>query len=146
MRPVIALLAATVALAGCGGTKKPTAEAQVRATLESFASAVEKRDYQTLCDRIFAPKLLQGLQSIGLPCEIAMRTSLGEVKDPQLTVGTVTVTGKTASAEIKTAATGQAPSTDTIRLQRIKARWRVSALGGAPSASATPTATPTGTP
>jgi hypothetical protein len=138
---MIPVLATAVALTGCGGAKKPSAEAQVRATLQSFATAVEKRDYQKLCDRIFAPKLLQGLQSIGLPCEIAMRTSLGSVKDPQLTVGKVTVAGKTASAEIKTAATGQPPSTDVIHLDKLGARWRVSALGASPTATATPTPT-----
>jgi hypothetical protein len=139
MKPVIPLLAAVVALSGCGGAKTPSAESQVRETLQSFATAVEKRDYQKLCDRIFAPKLLQGLQSIGLPCEIAMRTSLGEVKDPKLTVGKVTVTGKTATAEIKTAATGQPPSTDEIHLDKLGDRWRVSALGASPTP--TPAAT-----
>ena len=138
------MLLAAVALTGCGGSDGPNPEAQVRATLQSFATAVEKHQYQRLCDDIFAPKLLQQAQSIGLPCEVAMRTSLEDVKDPKLTVGAVKVTGKTASAEIKTAAAGQPLSTDTIRLQRLKGRWRVSALGD--GGAATPTPTPTEAP
>ena len=142
MRPALALLAITAALAGCGAKKQPAPEAQVRATLRSFVTAVEKHQYQRLCDDIFAPKLLEQAQSIGLPCEVAMRTSLKDVRDPQLTVGKVVIKGTTASAEVKTAATGQRPSTDTVRLELIKKRWRVSALGDAPSGTATTSPTP----
>ena len=146
MRPLLTALALAVALTGCGSKKPPSAEAQVRSTLQSFVTAVEKRQYQKLCDEIFAPALLKQAQSIGLPCEVAMRTSLEDVRDPKLTVGTVKVTGKTASAEIKTAAAGQPPSTDTIRLQRLNGRWRVSALGPGgqpqPAASASATSSP----
>ena len=129
MRALIPLLAAAIALPGCGGADEPSAETQVRDTLRSFATAVEDRDYQKLCDDIFSPDLLKSAQSIGLPCEVAMRTGFGELQDPKLTVGAVTVDGKTAAAEIKTSATGQPPSTDTIQLERLKGRWRVSGLG-----------------
>ncbi len=143
MRPLLAALAIAVALAGCGGSDKPDAATEVRATLQAFVTAVEKHQYQRLCDDIFAPKLLASAQSIGLPCEVAMRTSLEDVRDPKLTIGPVTVKGRTASAEVKTAAAGQAPSTDVVRLELIKKKWRVSALG---DASPTPTASPTEAP
>jgi hypothetical protein len=131
VRRFLAPLAAAAVLAGCGNDQ-PSDEALVRDTLQRFVTAVEKRDYQSLCDTVFAPKLLQGLQEIGLPCEIAMRTSLGEVKEPRLTVGDVTVDGKTATAQVKTSAKGQPPSTDTIELAKVSAGWRVSALGSEP--------------
>ncbi len=135
---------AALALAGCGGDGGPSDEAQVRETLQTFATAVEKRDYQTLCDDVFAPELLQGLGSIGLPCEIAMRTSLGEVEDPKLTVGNITINGKHARAQVKTSAAGQPPSTDTLELDKLKTGWRVSALGapGGPTGSTAAKATP----
>lgn len=129
---------AAAVLAGCGNDT-PDDETQVRTTLQTFIEAVEERDYQTLCDKVFAPKLLQGLQSIGLPCEIAMRTSLGEVKEPRLTIGDIEVDGRTAHAEVKTSAKNQPPSTDTIELSKVSSGWRVSALG---SEEATPTPTP----
>ncbi|MEA2126294.1 MAG: hypothetical protein QOI80_3076 [Solirubrobacteraceae bacterium] len=146
MRRIVTLAAAAAVLAGCGGGDAPSDEARVRDTLRTFATAVEKRDYQKLCDEVFAPKLLQGLQSIGLPCEIAMRTSLGEVKDPKLTVGSVTVSGKTASAQIKTSAAGQPPSTDTIKLEKVASGWRVSALGAAPGPTGSPAASASAAP
>lgn len=139
MKPLLALPALAAVLAACGGADEPpTPQAQVRATLRDFATAVQQRQYATLCDEIFAPGLLQGLQEIGLPCEAALRQSLGEVREPKLTVGTVTVRGTTARAEVETAAAGQAPSTDMVQLTRVNGRWRISALGGGAQAPATP--------
>ena len=143
MRALPALLLSTVAIAACGGDDEPTPEEQVRTTLRAFVTAVEGRDYQALCDRIFAPSLLESAQSIGLPCEVAMRTSLGELEEPTLSVGAVTVDGDRASAEVKTSARGQQPSTDTVVLTRQQGRWRVSGLGSGDrrSPAASPSAT-----
>lgn len=47
--------AALAVLAGCGG-RSPGEE--VRATLAGFAHATAKRDYQALCDRYFAARLV----------------------------------------------------------------------------------------
>ena len=134
---LLALLA--LGLPGCGD-REPSDEEQVRDVLATFARSVEGRDYQKLCDDVFAPKLLEGLQGIGLPCEVALRNSLGEVQDPRLTVGAVDVKGAKATAEIRTSAEGQSPSSDELELQRIDGRWKVSALsaGETPSASPTP--------
>lgn len=117
----------------------------MRATLKTFATAVEKRQYGRICEDVFAPELLRGLQQIGLPCEAALRTSLGQVREPRLTVGEVTVKGTTARAEVRTAAANQAPSTDTLELTRRKGAWRVSALGGEAQASPSPSRTPSPT-
>jgi hypothetical protein len=118
-----------LALAGCGGTDRPGPDAQVRTVLSAFATAAEERDYQTICDDVLAPKLLSGLESIGLPCEVAMRNSLGSVRNPRLSVGRIDVSGATATAEVRTSADGQEPSTDTVRLDRLKGKWKISALG-----------------
>jgi hypothetical protein len=123
------------------GSREPSDEEQVRDTLASFARSVEGRDYQRLCDDILAPDLLDGIAKIGLPCEVAMRNSLSEVRDPRLTVGAVEVKGNTASAEVRTSAAGQEPSRDTLTLVKTKQGWRVSDLGGSSQA---PTRTPSG--
>jgi hypothetical protein len=138
-RLAIVTALAVPALAGCGD-RTPSDEEQIRTVLSTFSQSVEKRDYQRLCDDVFAPKLLAGLQGIGLPCEVALRNSLGEVKDPRLTVGAVTVRGDKATAQIRTSAEGQPPSSDDLELQRVGGKWKVSALSGGatPAASATP--------
>ena len=122
-----ALLAVAAVLAGCG-EKEPTPEEQVRATLTSFSRATAAKDYQKLCDKLLAPSLVSDLKKIGLPCEIALQQGLGDVRQPRLIVGTVTVDGKKAVAEVQTSAEGEAPSKDSIELERTDAGWRIASL------------------
>ena len=129
-RPFAAAALAAALLAGCGDSG-PSAEQQVRTTLAEFGRATAAKDYQALCDRVFAPQLVRKLTQIGLPCEVAMRQSLEKVSNARLTIGKVTVAGdeKSAKAEVRTSATGQSPSQDTVELVPVKDGWRVSSLG-----------------
>jgi len=124
---VWAALAAAPALVGCG-EQPPSDEEQVRETLTAFGRATAAKDYQALCDRLLAPDLIKEVKQIGLPCEIALQQGLGEVREPRLLIGSVTVRGKTANAEVRTTAAGQAPSRDTISLVKIDAGWRIASL------------------
>ena len=127
MRRALATAMAAAALAGCGDSG-PTAEEQVRQTLAEFGRATAAKDYQALCDRLLAPSLIADLKKIGLPCEIALQQGLGDVRQPRLIVGAVTVKGKTAVAEVRTSAEGQAPSKDSVELERTDAGWRIASL------------------
>jgi hypothetical protein len=122
-----AVLALAVVVAGCG-EKEPTDEEQVRATLTSFSRATAAKDYEKLCDTLFAPSLVADLKKIGLPCEIALQQGLGDVRQPRLIVGAVAVHGKTAVAEVQTSAEGQTPSKDSIELVRTGTGWRIASL------------------
>jgi hypothetical protein len=115
-------------LAGCGDTG-PTPEQQVRTTVSDFGRATAGKDYKTLCDRILAPKLIEDVTSIGLSCEAALKRGLGNVKDPHLTIGAVQIDGDTASAEVRTSASGEAPSKDTLKLVKVNGTWKISSLG-----------------
>jgi Putative lumazine-binding len=119
---------ALLVVAGCG-EQGPTPEEQVRAKVAEFGRATAAKDYQTLCDRILAPSLIEEIKEIGLPCEVALRQGLGEVRDPRLTIGRVDVQGESASAQVRTSATGQAPSEDTLRLVNENGTWKISSLG-----------------
>ena len=127
MRRWAAALALALALGGCGDAG-PTDEEQVRTTLTAFSKATAAKDYQRLCDRLLAPSLIADLKKIGLPCEIALQQGLGEVKQPKLIVGAVTVEGKKATAQVRTSAQGQAPSSDTVELERTEDGWRIASL------------------
>jgi hypothetical protein len=119
---------ALLLVVGCG-EQGPTPEEQVRSKVAEFGRATAAKDYQALCDRILAPSLIEELKSIGLPCEVALQEGLGDVRDPRLTIGRVQVDGEQASAQIRTSATGQEPSEDTLRLVNEDGTWKISSLG-----------------
>jgi hypothetical protein len=124
LAPALALLA----LAGCG-EQGPTPEQQVRAAVAEFGRATAAKDYRTLCEQLLAPDLVDDVTSIGLPCETALERGLRDVREPRLTIGRVRVEGDRASAVIRTAATGQEPSEDTLRLVKVDGTWKISSLG-----------------
>src|SRR4051794_16109173 len=128
LRPVRRpLLACLLVLAGCGGG--PSDEQQVHTVVERFGRATAAKDYQTLCDKVLAPKLVDQIESAGLPCEVALKKGLGSVRAPTLTIGQVAVKGDTATAQIQTAAQGQPPSRDTLQLVRANDKtWRIASL------------------
>ena len=130
LRPVrsLAPALALLLLVGCG-EQGPTPEEQVRATVTEFGRATAAKDYQALCDRILAPKLVEEVESIGLPCEVALRQGLGRVEEPRLTIGRIDVREDEASAEIRTSAAGEEPSRDTLQLVNLDGTWKISSLG-----------------
>jgi hypothetical protein len=130
LRPVryLAPALALLILAGCG-EQGPTPEEQVRATVSEFGRATAAKDYAALCDRILAPSLVEEVESIGLPCERALRQGLGGVEDPRLTIGRVEVRDDQATAEVRTSAAGEEPSQDTLRLVNLDGAWKISSLG-----------------
>jgi Putative lumazine-binding len=118
------LLAAAV-LAGCGG---PSDEQQVRATITDFARATAQKDYARICKQLFAARLVEQLQQVNFPCDRALKRAFSHVKDPRVSVGTVKVDGTKASAQVRSSATGEKPSQDTIELVKVDGRWRIDSL------------------
>jgi hypothetical protein len=129
VRPALtaALAAFALALAGCGAG--PSEQEKVRQTLDDFGKATAAKDYQALCDHILAPKLIEKLKQVGLPCEVALQQSLGDVKDPRITIGKITLSDDLAKAEVRTSASGQQPSRDIVELVPVDDTWRISSLG-----------------
>lgn len=111
----------------------------MRATLTALADATRGKDYQRLCDEVFARELLDGIARIGLPCELAMRQAFGEVEDPRLAIGRIKVDGEKATAEVRSSAKGEEPSSDVVALVETEDGWRVSSLGeGSPASPQAP--------
>ena len=127
MRKAALAAALALVLAGCGAG--PSDQEKVRQTLDDFGKATSAKDYQALCDHILAQQLIEKLKQVGLPCEVALQQSLGDVKDPRIVIGKITVTDKVAKAEVRTSASGQKPSQDTIELVPVGDSWRISKLG-----------------
>lgn len=127
-RPPLLLLALCV-LVGCGDGG-PSDEEEIRSALAEFGRATGERDYGALCERILAPGLVETVEQIGLPCEQALAKGFEDVREPQLSVGDVTVSGGTATAQVRSSAAGQEPSEDTVDLIKVGDGWRIASLGG----------------
>lgn len=116
---------AVLAITGCGGGSDDRA---IRSTLDGFAKAIAVHDLKALCNVYLAPKLVDGVEAAGLPCEAALRPQVSATVGPTMTVKSVRVTGDTASAQVHTTAANQPPSDDTISLVRVDGSWRVASL------------------
>jgi hypothetical protein len=132
-RPLLLALAACLVV-GCADDG-PSDEEKVRATLDRFRQATESRDYRSLCREILAPKLVDTVERIGVSCEAALQKGFEDVREPRLSVGTVTVRGDSASARVRSSAAGQKPSDDTVSLVRVGDEWRIASLGGGTAAT-----------
>jgi hypothetical protein len=126
--PRLGALFVAAVLAGCGSSGPPDEELVAR-TVTDFGRAASAKDYARLCERILSPSLVAEVTDIGLPCEEALRKGLGAVEEPRLTIGRIAVDGDRATAEVRTSATGQEPSRDTLRLERVDGSWRIASLG-----------------
>jgi len=122
---VLACAASAYAASGCGASESD----QVRAKVQQFVQAAQKKDYKTLCGQVLAPSLLARFVAVNLPCEQGMRIALGDVRNPMLSIGRISVNGSHASAITLTGATGQRFSLDAIQLVKTSNGWRVESLG-----------------
>jgi len=119
---VLAIVVVVVALQLRGGRDD---EQLVRETLERFETATAKKDYQTLCDELFASSYVRQTASTGLPCEVALQTGLEDVRSPTLEVVSVEVNGDRAAARVRGTAAGQVPGEDVYTLVREGDSWRI---------------------
>lgn len=100
-------------------------EQLVRDALARFEEASVRKDYQTLCDELLASSYVRQTASSGLPCEVALRTGLEDVRNPTLEVVSVEVSGDRAAARVRGTAAGQVPAEDVYTLIREDDAWKI---------------------
>src|SRR5690606_32948567 len=121
---VVAVVAAVGGLTACGRSE----ERDVRDALEAFAEATAAKDYQRLCDELFASALVEQVRT-QLPCEVALRnSSLEEARDPKLEIRSISVDGDRATAVVRSSAANQESSEDTVELVKEDGEWRIMSL------------------
>jgi hypothetical protein len=108
----------------------PDSEKDVRKTLDRYAQASRDKDYQTLCDDLLSKEIVDRIRSVGLPCEVALRTGLEGRQNPRLTVLGVEVNGDQALARVRGGAVGEPIGTSTYRLVREDGGWRIATSPG----------------
>ena len=78
---------------------------------------------------MLAPKLIETVEQIGLPCEVALQKGFEDVEDPRLTVGTVTVDGDRRPRRCAPAPPARRPARTRVELVRVGGGWRIASLG-----------------
>lgn len=106
----------------------PNDSEAVSETLDRYAEATRDKDYQTICDELYAEDLVERVRAAGLPCEVALRTGLEDRQNPRLEVLAVEVNGDQALARVRSTAGGEVPSIDLVRLVKEDGDWRVASL------------------
>jgi hypothetical protein len=125
---VFALIAVAIVAAVLTLRPGPNDSEAVSRTLDDYAAATRDKDYQTICDRLYARDLVDRVRAAGLPCEVALETGLGARQNPQLSVLGVEVNGDQALARVRSSAVGEPVSTDLVRLVKEDGGWRIASL------------------
>lgn len=125
---VFALIAVAIVGAVLALRPGPNDSEAVSETLDSYAAATRDKDYQTICDDLYAKDLIDRVRAAGLPCEVALRTGLGDRRNPRLEVLGVEVNGEQALARVRSTAGGEPTSTDLVRLVKEDGGWRIASL------------------
>ena len=102
--------------------------AAIKSTMDRYANATRDKDYQTVCNDLYAKDLVDRVRAAGLPCEVALRTGLEDRQNPRLQVLAVEVNGDQALARVRSTAVGEPTSTDLVRLIKEDGGWRVASL------------------
>ena len=128
---LLAIPLCALALAGCGTTTSTTGfkgekheVAQAIANLQSNATAGEEAK---ICANELASSIVTRLGGTK-GCEAAIKRQLTEVDSLEVTVESVSVTGTTATATVKSVHEGKKKDS-TIALVKEGKLWKVSALG-----------------
>jgi hypothetical protein len=133
---VLATLLAALVLGGCttAGSTSATkdfkgAEADVAKVVADLQDAGQRQNAERLCSQILASTLVDQLGSQGTSCTQEMDKAAKDADDFTLEVIDVTVTGSTATANVRNGTKKDAPR-KTLRFVREANRWKVSEITG----------------
>jgi hypothetical protein len=131
MKRSAALLAA-LALAGCGAEAEPSSvekfqgeERAVAQKVEDLQEAGEGRNPEDICSDILASSLVQQLEAANVKCADEMEKAIDDADDYDLQVQDVTVSGSTATAQVRR---GDDGPTETMEFTKENGQWRATSL------------------
>jgi len=126
------VLLAALALAGCGAqTQQSSAEKfqgeerAVAQKVEELQEAGEGREPEDICSNILASSLVQQIEAAGVKCADEMEKAIDDADDYDLQVQEVTVSGSTATAQVRR---GDDGPTETMEFAKENGQWRATSL------------------
>jgi len=131
MKPLLAVAAASLALAGCGASDESSseqfqgAEREVADKIEDLQSAGEGRNAEDICSDILSRQLVDELEAAGANCADEMDKAIEDSDEFDLEVRDVSVQGNEATARVQQGDDG--PET-TMEFVREAGQWRATSL------------------
>ena len=126
--PLLAAVLAALALAGCTASQPNASAGDFEGAEADVAQVVDdlkaSRDPEEICSRYFAEEFASSLIADGRDCVDEVDSMLRDVGSTALEVTDVTITGTTASAEVR-----QDGETATFELARGGDGWQITSLG-----------------
>jgi hypothetical protein len=129
----VALALVLLGLAGCGAQatsssvdkfKDPQQKA-VAQKIEDLENDGRRGRPEDICSDILAQSLVSQLNAAGTDCPTEMQKAIEDANEFNLDVQKVTVSGNTATAEVKQ---GDKGPTETMQFTREKKDWRATSL------------------
>jgi hypothetical protein len=119
------------AACGSGGSGKPkpiTGPAKdVASVIQRFEKATARHDFKTICNDLFAAATRK--QAGGDSCSDLLYQRARGVRHPRIRIRSIEIRGDQALVQVRTTATGQAPTSNVIRLVRENGSFRILSLG-----------------
>jgi len=126
------VLLAALALAGCGAETEPSSvekftgeDRAVAQKVEDLQEAGEGRNPEDICSDILASSLVEQLEAAGVKCADEMEKAIDDADDYDLEVQEVTVSGSTATAQVRR---GDDGPTETMEFTKENGQWRATSL------------------
>jgi hypothetical protein len=129
----VALALVLFGVAGCGAQTEPSSvdrfkdsdQRAVAQKIEDLETAGKRGKPDDICSNILAKTLVSQLDAAGTDCATEMQKAIEDANEFDLEVRKVTVTGDTATAEVKN---GEDGPTETMQFTRENDQWRATAL------------------
>jgi len=133
------LLSSSLALAACG-TATSTAgfkgtRHEVAQTIADLQSEITGGEQKKVCENVLAASVVTSLGG-QKSCEKAIKDQLAEIDNTELEVESVTVSGTTATAEVKSVYAGRKTPKATVALVKEGGKWKIASLTAPPAAPA----------
>lgn len=100
---------------------------QVADTLRQFEGALSEGDFATICGNLFT---LEAREAAGGDrCPSVLADTAGGLREPKVQIVSITHRGRNATAVVRARVGDDPPVTDTIRLVRVRDRYRIVSAG-----------------